>query len=211
MPVSRSPVEFFRNLLEATPAEVEQLLKDRTVEQRRVIDQKLVEYRLLPPPIREWRLKATELRWYLLPLMKLRPEARGALMLTVPEVDRPLVEIRLRQWDLLGEQEREEMLASETALRYLARPVTPPSIEPGQLNLVSAEERAQIERTLAHWRSLPEPRRQQLAGKFGEFFTLSTAEKNRTLGLFTASERAQMQLTLQSFASLPPAERDQCL
>jgi hypothetical protein len=211
MPVAHAPVAFFRHLLAAPTNEVERFLAGRSPEQRKIVREKINEYRLLPPPLREWRLKATELRWYLTPLMSLPAESRHQLLQTVPEEDRPLVEARLDQWDRLSAAEQRELLDNELALKYVARPNSAPTPSPEQLKNLSVNDRKHLEEAIAQWRSLPEERRQALADRFSSFFNLTKAEQARTLDLFTASEREQLQGSIRSFASLPPAERARCL
>ena len=211
MPKGKSPVELFRKLIAATPVEAETILSGRTPEQRRVIELKIVEYRLLPPPLREWRLKATELRWYLVPLMRLPPENRSQLLLTVPDEDRPLVDARLQQWDRLPAAEQQALLNNELAVRYVSRPGTAPAPSPLLLASLPTAERARLEQAVAQWREMPEARRDDLAARFSRFFSLDANEQNRTLDLLTASEREQLQRTIDSFALLPPAERERSL
>lgn len=211
IPQAKSPVELFRKLIVATPAEADELLRDRTLEQRRVIEGKLVEYRLLPPPLREWRLKATELRWYLPPLMRLPPGSRANLLQTVPPEDRALVEARLQQWDLLPPAEQQALLNNELAVRYLSRPGGVPSLTSAKLSALPLAERTRLEQAVTQWQEMPESRREELSARFSRFFNLDAQEQNRTLDLLTASEREQLRLTIDSFASLPPAERERCL
>jgi hypothetical protein len=211
IPQAKSPVELFRKLIVATPAEADELLRDRTPEQRRVIEEKLVEYRLLPPPLREWRLKATELRWYLPPLMRLPPGNRTNLLQTVPPEDRPLVEARLQQWDLLPPGEQQALLNNELAVRYLSRPGGVPTLPPATLSTLPLAERTRLEQAVAQWQEMPESRREELSARFSRFFNLDAQEQNRTLDLLTVAEREQLRLTIDSFASLPPAERERCL
>ncbi|HSH16096.1 MAG TPA: hypothetical protein VLD18_08700, partial [Verrucomicrobiae bacterium] len=160
IPQAKSPVELFRKLIVATPAEADELLRDRTLEQRRVIEEKLVEYRLLPPPLREWRLKATELRWYLPPLMRLPPGSRANLLQTVPPEDRALVEARLQQWDLLPPAEQQALLNNELAVRYLSRPGGVPSLTSAKLSALPLAERTRLEQAVTQWQEMPESRRE---------------------------------------------------
>lgn len=211
MPKSKSPVDFFRRLIVATPEETAQMLSNRNPEQRLAIENKVIEYRLFPPPLREWRLKATELRWYLVPLMRLPPDGRATLLQTVPDEDRPLVDARLQQWDLLPPAEQQALLNNELALRYVSRPDSAPAPTPEQLKSLPAGERARLEQGIEQWRELPESRRRQLTDRFARFFTLNEQEQSKTLDLLTAGEREQLRRTIDSFASLPPADREHCL
>lgn len=211
LPTARSPVELFRRLIAATPEEAAQLLEGRTPEQRKVILAKIEEYRITPPPLREWRLKATELRWYLTPLMRVPPESRGALLLAVPESDRPLVEARLQQWDQLSATEKQELLNNELALKYVARPANAPAPNPDQLKNLPPAVRAQLEQAIDQWRAMPEAQRQTLSARFASFFSLTPTEQGRTLDLLTASERDSLTRTIGGFASLNPAERERSL
>jgi hypothetical protein len=208
LPKLQSPVEFFRQLLGATPKERERLLADKSEAQRRIIDSKIQEYSILPPPVREWRLKATELRYYLVPMMNRAPDARGDLILTVPDEDRELVKERLRQWDALPASERESMLNSQIALRYLARPPQAPKhptsreVDPDYRKLESA---------VANWTQLPAAEQEGITKRFNSFFSLSAAERQKTISVFTGSELAQLRSTVSSFEDLSPAEREKCL
>ena len=74
----RSPVEFFRELLAMNFAERSKALADRPPETRKQILSKVREYEAMKPNARELRLRATELRWYMLRLMRISPTNRIA-------------------------------------------------------------------------------------------------------------------------------------
>ena len=55
----------------------------------------------LGPDARELRLRATELRWYLTPLLRTPAAERAGRLALVPEDLRELVNSRVEQWDVL--------------------------------------------------------------------------------------------------------------
>ena len=120
LPFARSPISFFRELLAMNPAERIQALTNRTPELRTQILAKVREYESLKPDERELRLRVTELRWYLRPLMTAPATNRAAQLAMIPEPDRELVEDRLQEWDKLPPDVQKELLGIEPTLRYLA-------------------------------------------------------------------------------------------
>ena len=54
---------------------------------------------MLGPDERELRLRATELRWYLTPLLRTPAAERAGRLALVPEDLRELVNSRVEQWD----------------------------------------------------------------------------------------------------------------
>ena len=184
MPAVQSPVTYFRQLLMMSPAERNTSLASRTPEARARILAKVREYKALNPDEREVRLGATELRWYLTPLMKLAPADRPGMLAQVPAELLPLVNSRLLQWDALPPSLKDEFLANEKTLHYLTQ-----TSVPSATNL--------------------QP--DKLAGQFGRFFELTPKEKQDLLGMLSATERAQMEKTLQTFEQLPLQQRAQCV
>src|SRR5690348_4047371 len=91
LPRPRSPVDLFRQLLAMTPEEREDYLTNRPSQTRERILAKIAEYEALDPDERELRLRATELRWYLLPLLQVPPDKRTARLAQVPPGMRELV------------------------------------------------------------------------------------------------------------------------
>lgn len=184
LPQVRSPVFAFRELLAMSPRERENSLTNRAPEVRDRILAKVREYQALGPDERELRLRATELRWYLTPLLRLAPADRDARLAQVPEDLRGLVQTRLTQWNLLPPPLQQEFLANDRALHYFARVET-----------TNAATEAQ----------------QKISAQFNQFFELTPEEKQVTLTTLADSERAQMEKTLQSFEQLPPQQRMQCV
>jgi hypothetical protein len=186
MPQAHSPVDFFRQLLAMTPAERNAALTNRPPETRAKILAKVREYQALGPDERELRLRATELRWYLTPLLRAPAAEREARLANVPDDLRGLVRSRLTQWDILPPPLQQEFLADDQALHYFAR------VEPTNTPAAS-------------------PEQQKIAGEFSQFFELTPAEKRQTLNTLSTAERAQMEKTLQSFEKLPPRQRLTCV
>ncbi|HEY5345995.1 MAG TPA: DUF3106 domain-containing protein, partial [Verrucomicrobiae bacterium] len=186
IPKIQSPVDFFRQLLALTPAERLAALTNRPPEMRVKILAKVREYQALGADERELRLRATELRWYLVPLLRMSPTNRVTRLAMVPPEMQELVKSRLLQWDILPPPLHQEFLTNDSTLHYFARvaPTNTPAANPDQ---------------------------QKIAGRFNQFFELTTAEKRLTLNTLSVAERAQMEKTLQSFEKLPPRQRLTCV
>src|SRR6266700_7850140 len=100
-PLPKPQVTYFRELLALSPSELDRALASIAEPARGRLQAKLQEYAVLAPDEREARLRATELRWYLAPLMRAHPTNRVAQLALVPEEFRTMVEERLKLWDLL--------------------------------------------------------------------------------------------------------------
>ncbi|MGB7746068.1 MAG: DUF3106 domain-containing protein [Verrucomicrobiia bacterium] len=211
LPRLKSPVDLFRELLAMTPADRENYLTNRPPETRARILAKVREYEALDPDERELRLRATELRWYLLPLLRESPTNRTAQLAAIPDDLQPLVKNRLRQWDILPPTLRAEFLASERTLRYFTHvdpshsPPLPP-LPPGH-----GLQHGPHDSDSARWNMLSEDQRQKIAAQCSQFFELTPVEKKKTLSTLSDAERQQMEKTLATFGKLPPAQRQKCI
>jgi predicted Fe-S protein YdhL (DUF1289 family) len=211
LPRVKSPVELFRELLAMTPAERENHLTNRPPGIRARILTKVGEYEALDPNERELRLRATELRWYLLPLLHESPPNRAERLAAIPEDLRTLVNNRLAQWDILPPPFQKEFFESERALRYFTRVDLPsgppvPLMPPGR-----GRHHGPHDPDLAHWNALSEDQRQKVTAQFNQFFELTPMEKKETLNTLSDAEQQQMEKTLETFGKLPPAQRLQCI
>lgn len=184
-PVRQSPVDFFRKLLMMSPAERLQTLADRTPDSRAKILKKVHEYLNLDADERELRLRATELRWYLVPLMHTAPGDRTGSLARVPPELLPLVQSRLAQWDLTPPALQREFLTNDAALHYFAQPGA----------------------TAAAANTQPDA----IAAQFNRFFDFQPDEQQQLLRSLSGTEREQMEKTLKAFGQLPPSQRVQCI
>ncbi|MGB7767790.1 MAG: DUF3106 domain-containing protein [Verrucomicrobiia bacterium] len=203
LPRPRSPVALFRQLLAMTPEERETFLTNRPPEIRERILAKVNEYEALDPNERELRLRATELRWYLLPLMRDSPGDRVGQLAQIPPDIRDLVSSRLDQWIILPPQLQQEFLENERALRYFAHvDVT---------NSLTLQKIAPPGSEMARWYALTEDERKSISANVNQFFELTADEKQAALNTLSDAERKQMEKTLRSFDKLPPDQRDECI
>jgi hypothetical protein len=211
VPHSKSPVDFFRKLLTLTPAERENALTNRPPEIRDRILAKVSEYEAMDPNERELRLRATELRWYLLPLMRESLTNRAARLAAVPEDLRGLINARLAQWDILPPPLQKEFLENDRALHYFThldatnRPSQGPP-PPGYSGRPDPQNPDSGRGT-----GFTEARRQKIAAQFNRFFELTPVEKQKTLSTLSETERQQMEKTLETFGKLSPPQRLRCL
>jgi hypothetical protein len=208
LPLSKSPVEIFRELLAQNPAERAAFLAKRTPESQKLIVAKLQEYESLPPEQRELRLQVTELRWYLLPLMKAPVASRSEELGRIPEGPRKLVQDRLDKWDKLPAEVQKQVLDNEDILRYyveLAAKSGKPS--PPAEQTLSATQRHGIQQ----WQAFTEQERQKIKSSFDQFFNLTPQEQQRALHTLSGPEREQIDKTLQTFGHLTVGQRSECL
>jgi hypothetical protein len=190
MPAMKSPVDSFRALLVMPMAERRQFLATRNTNAQARLVEKIREYQGLTPEERELRLKATELRWYLQPLMHSPATNRPAQLAMIPENLREMVAARLEQWDRIPPPVQQMFLTNEQAAGYLARVETPTNYPPLP----------------------PTPQiRQRMAARINQLFDLTSSEKETVLATLSETERQQMEKTLDAFQKLSPAQRRQCL
>jgi len=185
-PTLSSPVDFFRQLLAMPPEAQEKALASRSPAARERIAAKLAEYQALDPDERELRLRATELHWWLMPMLSASASERAVRLAQMPANLRELAESRLMQWSILPPPLQDEILSNETALHYFSL------VENARQPAATAEQ-------------------QRIANQFNQFFELTPEEKEQTLNTLSEAERAQMQATLKSFEKLPPDKRLICV
>lgn len=207
-PVPKSPVEFFRELLAKSREEQQKWLADRPPEARKQLLAKIREYKVLKPDQRDLRLKATELRWYLWPLLNAPATNRAPLMVVIPEKDRKLVEDRLREWDLLPEKVQKELLETEAVARYVSSTAEQRT---NFLQNISPERRQWLEAGILRLQALPEEQRQAILARFNRFFDFRPEERDRILSTLSDAERQEIDKTLKKFAELPRSQRVQAL
>jgi len=209
-----SPIASFRELLALSPEEQAQALADKSPARQVVLAEKLKEYRELPEAVRERRLYATELSWYLRPLLGMETGLRGEALARVPVEFQQPVRDQLEQWDKLPPDLREELVANQSELRLLVR--WPDSIS-AELEVMtqrmSPTTRRRIQQKMVWWERLSHQRRQLMVNQFQRFFTLTPKEQEKALGRVPLSERekAEIQETLDQFAELEPGQRSICL
>jgi hypothetical protein len=205
-PHHTAPIGFFRALLVMTPEERAQQLAIYPTPIREGIEAKIQEYEQLDPNERELRLRATELRWYLLPLLRESPTNRAAQLAQIPDDLRDLVQSRLDQWKILPEPLQQEFLDNERVLHYFARVgPTNGTPAPGEWG------RTPPDSDLARWQALSEDQRKRIAAQVDNFFKLTPDERQETLNTLSDAEREQMEKTLQAFGNLSAAQRTECI
>lgn len=185
-PKIESPVSFFRKLLVMSPAERLNALTNRPIESRKRILAKVSEYEQLSPDERELRLRATDLRWWLTPMLHMSRAAQDKRLAQVPKDLQPMIQARLDQWRILPPPLQKEYLSNDQAMRYITLLPPPP-----------------VPTVIA--------RQQKIANQFNHFFELTAQEKKQTLNTLSDAERAQMEKTLKTFEHLSPRQRQLCV
>lgn len=208
---AKTPVDYLRELLAMTPPERDQALKDRSAQSRQFLEERIHYFEGISSTEREARLQTLQLRWRLLPLMKLKPGERGSALVSIPEPDRSLVEQRLAQWDGLTDELRAKVLQSEHFLRFFFRSedasTTP---EPGSA-VLTPDQQSRRDQEQSRWLSMSDDDRRRVLGEFQALFELSAREKSRILQAMGEAERRQMERALQAYSRLPREQRERCL
>jgi hypothetical protein len=212
VPAAKSPVDAFRELLAMEPAAQRAALTNRSEASRLRLTAKVREYKTMNPDERELRLLATELRWYLLPLMQL-PATNRAVQLTDLRADlRPLIESRLARWDALPAELREQFIHNEEAMALLLKiGAASERLQQKLVAEVSPALRDTLHRSLARLDAMSPAERANAFAVFENAFTMTPAEKQKALGVMSAAEKQQMEKTLVAFGNLPKEERKKCI
>jgi hypothetical protein len=207
-----SSIEQFRGLLAMDVAQRDRALAAEPAEKRQKLQAKIAEYEAMTPEERELRLRMTQLRLYLVPLMKTVSGDRDKLLSTFSAEDRVMFERRLKIWDEIPVQLQREFLENEANLGFFIKWKDTKAEERAKmLQTFPLERREQLQKELVKWSAMPAERQSELCGRFNEFFELDDKEKAKTLATLSERERRQMEKTLDSLENLPPEERKKCI
>lgn len=211
-PAVKPPVDFFRELLAATPIARNVLLANRSPGSKDAILAKVKEYEQLEPEERELRLKATELQYWLTPLLSMSVSNRDERLSLVPSKDlKQLIQDRLRQWDELSAQQQADFLIEKDALGMMVNPAGSSDAQPELRQLVERVKKTKIEAGERRLAAMSDEERQRAIETYTNMFVLSTADKTRALQTLSEPERQQIQRTLDAFGRLPAPKRAICL
>ncbi len=197
-----SPINYFRYLLTLSPQQREAALANKPPSVRQKILAKVNEYANLDPNECELRLRATELRWYLMPLLRAVPGDRNAQLAQVPDSLRDVVKARLMQWELLPPPMQKEFLDNERIVGYFSGMDSTNGA--AGTPALSAEERSR-------WDALPESQHNAMIAQFNQFFALPPVEKQKAMGGLPENDRAPMEKMMQALDKMSPQQRAQCL
>jgi hypothetical protein len=197
-----SPVVYFRKLLAMSPPQLQTALANKPPKVRDRILAKVNEYEGMSPDERELRLRATELRWYLAPVLQAPADQRSAQLALVPADFRDLVQSRLMEWEILPPSLQQEFLENEHIAGYFAELITTNR---------NTDAPAPSDAEQSRWNGYSEAERQVMITQFISFYDLSQDEKQKALGELTGTERRQMEKTLETFDKLPMRQRVQCI
>jgi hypothetical protein len=216
-PSPSNPIQYFRELLAATPVEREALMAGRSQAHQTVLNKSLLVYEGLQPEQREARLRTMELRHHLQLLLRL-PKSNQVQRLNrlklVPVMDRPIVEARLRVWDSFSAREQQELLANEKMMRLLSGGAAGATSRHTAVGHSTSNQVRQIEQQMIRWYSLSPARRVQAQRNFTSLFSLTNnaAAKARLRPLpLGVKERKLMMTTIDRFQKLPASKRELCL
>ena len=210
-PPPQSPVQFFRELLAITPADRMHALSNRAPENRKLIMAKIREYLSLGENERELRLRATELEWYLVPLMRMAPADRARRLATVPAEERKMIDSRLAEWDQLPKSVQTELLAKRHGIRLYMQVTAGLAAQTNSSSKSAAPRKLAVEQDLEQIQAMSEQDRQKLIGRFNHFFDLSEREKDTVLRTLSPGQQEQLEKTLRKFRDLTPSQRMQCI
>ena len=207
--IGKSPIETFRELLAMTPEERAAVLATKPAATREGLRAKLNDYDALTPNDRELRLQATELHWYLTPMMKMSPAERQQRLAQIPPEMRELVQQRLQILTILPPPLSDELLDNQPILSLLL--MQPQTNTAAIVTNLPPAQRATLDAGIARWQAMPENQRRQICQQFLNFFDLSAQEKDKALSTLSDAERQQMDKTLREFEKLPKAQREICM
>ncbi|MSU61387.1 MAG: DUF3106 domain-containing protein [Pedosphaera sp.] len=208
----KEKLDLFDRLLTGTPEERDTILASKTDQHRKFLRTELSRLESMTPADREVALISMRSRYYLLELVKVRPEVRQPAVAAVPEKDRQLVLEKLQRWDRLPQELQQEVLQNERTVRYVL-----------QLDGLSTAERKKVlptlpeslrkswEDKLTEWKALSPERRQRISSQSIRFFELSTKERAKVLENLPEQQRRQAEESIKAFDKLPTAERAACL
>lgn len=211
-PLAKSPVATFREWLAMSPGEREVALAGRPEKQRAFLMERLEEYEALPVAIREERLRATDLYWYLEQLLRRAPGERTALLETAPATLRPVLTERLAVWDQVPAADRQALLQHERTIQYFASVRSPDGIPAVPWPTLPATPvfTTRTQAGLSRLAKISPADGQHLREQWSSLLN-APGSTRRALETMSEKERREMVAVLDRFRGLSPAQRQLCL
>ena len=201
---SKSPIDYFRQLLAASTVERGALLGGKSAEHRRVLEASLQTYDNLPADEREVRLRTMELRYHFNAVLRGPATNRTVRLQALPQLYREAVASRLNYWDGLPPDLQQQLQEHERVIRVLGLGVT-------KTNFATLPVRANLDQ----WKALPKARRKQIEEGFSRVFEMTEIERAAAFeaiaGKLSAAEREQMEKAMTAFRTRSPSQRAQVL
>lgn len=116
---SHSPISKFRTILNWSPEERSQFVKKQPANVQRILERKIMEYEALSESQREFRLIATELHFYLDPLLVGNRNIDPSAVQEVPPHLRKYIDQSVGFWNRIKPAHRDLLLAKKEAVSYL--------------------------------------------------------------------------------------------
>ena len=209
--IADSPVKYLSELLAAAPTERAAMLADQSSTRRAFWERKLTEYEAIPEGFRQARLRTAQLHWYLALLIGVAPEARMGRLNQIPEVDRVLVERRMKQWDELPQDLRSDILANIKVMQYFARLVSSSPEQRKALLKTSDESSNPMNDPALSWQSLSRPRQQQMFEAYANFLELPPMQQEAAIAKVPVPARAVLKARVEQLEKMPEELRDKCM
>lgn len=209
-PLPPMPLDF-RRLLELPVAERDQVLTNRSPQDRALLQAKIREYEALAPEVREVRLQSLQVQLYLRTLTKHAPSNRVQRLALVPEADRKRVEERLELWDKLPPDLQQDLLTNATLLRLVFQPEGNWAIQGLTAGAAASQRHTELEQSVARWNQLPPERRLEIQQQFEKIFGLDPQRQTQLVNSFSEEERLKMERTLKLFSNLSFEQRQRCI
>ncbi|MGB0583079.1 MAG: hypothetical protein ACPGVU_25625 [Limisphaerales bacterium] len=206
----RSPLEAFRKLLDMKPNERTAELAKRSERSAEKLARKLAEYEAMEPGLRELRLQATELRYYLYPMFMHSKEQREIRLQHMPQKFAPLIRVRLEKWDQLPAEMKNDIQKNQWMMHAVLR-YGPKFASIALASKLSPSLNRNAEEHIKAWQSLDPQKQRDLMNKFNSFFSLHPGEQEQVIARLPDYQRAKVFTTLGDIQRLPEDSRRECM
>lgn len=206
----KSPLDSFRKLLAMDAEQRMAELAKRSESSAKVLTRKLAEYDAMEPGLRELRLQATELGYYLYPMLT-RPKPQREISLKhMPKKFAGLIRVRLEKWDQLPQDLKDGILQNQWMMHAVLR-YGPKFASTAFAEKLPPSVSRKVEKHIAAWQSLTPEKRQKLLRSFNSFFSLNSDEQERVIARLPEYQRAKVFATLGEIQRLPVTSREECM
>jgi hypothetical protein len=203
--------DLWRRVLAMDDAQREAFISSKPAASQAFLRSKVQEFLVLPPEKREMRLRALELRAYMLPLMRLPAPARAQQIEQLPSDKRSDVKKRLLTWDIMPPQLQKDVLENEAAIRLVMESGNRNASREELLAAVAPARRAEMETNLIRWNEISPAQQDQMVSNFERYFGQPLEERGKALRTLNEGDLAIITPTLNKLERMPDGERDRVL